>query len=76
MWQEFSEQLAIYWPFDQGTSWMLRVFLIVFMTMLVNYFSNRLFRRLHQRLMQTDTVWDDLLLSAARRPIAALICFR
>ncbi|WP_020679761.1 mechanosensitive ion channel family protein [Marinobacterium rhizophilum] len=73
MWQGLSEQLASYWPFEQGTSWMLRVFLIVFMTMLVNYFSNRLFRRLHLRLMQTDTVWDDLLLSAARRPIAALI---
>lgn len=73
MWQGLSEQLASYWPFEQGTSWMLRVFLIVFMTMLVNYFSNRLFRRLHLRFMQTDTVWDDLLLSAARRPIAALI---
>jgi MscS family membrane protein len=73
MWQEFSDQLANYWPFGQDTRWMLRVFLIVFMTMLVNYLSNRVFRRLHERLKQTSTVWDDLLLSAARRPIAALI---
>ncbi|UTW14362.1 mechanosensitive ion channel family protein [Marinobacterium rhizophilum] len=73
MWQEFGEQLANYWPFGQDTRWVLRVFLIVFMTMLVNYLSNRLFRRLHARFEQTTNVWDDLLLSAARRPIAALI---
>nr|WP_067294857.1 mechanosensitive ion channel family protein [Marinobacterium profundum] len=73
MWQEFSEQLANYWPFGQDTRWMLRVFFIVFMTMLVNYLSNRLFRRLNERLTLTSNVWDDLLLSAARRPIAVLI---
>jgi MscS family membrane protein len=73
MWQAFSEQLANYWPFGPETSWMLRVFLIVFMTMLLNYLSNRLFRRLSVRLELTSNVWDDLLLAAARRPIAALI---
>lgn len=73
MWQEFNEQLAYYWPFGPETSWMFRVFVIVFMIMLVNYLSNRLFHRLHQRLELTVNVWDDLLLAAARRPIAALI---
>lgn len=54
-------------------AWIFQVFLIVFLTMLVNFFSNRVFRRLEMQLAKTRNVWDDILLHAARRPVALLI---
>ncbi|MFC6672424.1 mechanosensitive ion channel family protein [Marinobacterium aestuariivivens] len=73
MWQEFIDQLLRYWPFGPESRWVIPVFLIVFFTMLANFLSNRVFGFLHERLSRTRTIWDDLLLNAARRPIAALI---
>lgn len=54
-------------------AWIYQVFLIVFLTMLANFISNRLFRRLEAQLAKTRNVWDDILLHAARRPIALMI---
>ena len=54
-------------------AWIFQVFLVVFVTMLVNFFSNRVFRRLEMQLAKTRNVWDDILLHAARRPVALLI---
>ncbi len=54
-------------------AWIFQVFLVVFVTMLVNFFSNRVFRRLEMQLAKTHNVWDDILLHAARRPVALLI---
>ncbi|RTE65702.1 mechanosensitive ion channel family protein [Amphritea opalescens] len=54
-------------------AWIFQVFLVVFITMLVNFISNRVFGRLEEQLAKTRNVWDDLLLHAARRPIAMLI---
>lgn len=58
---------------DQASIWIVQVFLVVFLTMLANFFSNRLFRRLELQLTKTKNVWDDILLAAARRPVALLI---
>ena len=54
-------------------AWILQVFVVVFLTMLANFISNRVFRRLEAQLVKTSNVWDDILLHAARRPIALLI---
>lgn len=54
-------------------AWIYQVFLIVFLTMLANFISNRVFRRLEAQLAKTRNVWDDILLHAARRPIALMI---
>ncbi|NVK39713.1 MAG: mechanosensitive ion channel family protein [Oceanospirillaceae bacterium] len=73
MWQEFIDQLLLYWPFGPESRWVIPVFLIVFLTMLANYLSNRLFAKLHDKLARTRNVWDDLVLDSARRPVAALV---
>ncbi|GGO80556.1 mechanosensitive ion channel protein MscS [Marinobacterium nitratireducens] len=73
MWQEFIDQLLLYWPFGPETRWVIPVFLIVFLTMLTNYLSNRMFGKLHDKLARTRNIWDDLLLDSARRPVAALV---
>ncbi|GGK69030.1 mechanosensitive ion channel family protein [Amphritea balenae] len=54
-------------------AWIIQVFIIIFVTMLVNFLSNRLFRRLETQLAKTRNVWDDILLHAARKPVAMLI---
>ncbi|MBR9867223.1 MAG: mechanosensitive ion channel [Oceanospirillales bacterium] len=54
-------------------AWIFQVFIVVFLTMLGNFISNRVFRRLEAQLAKTRNIWDDILLHAARRPIALLI---
>ncbi len=58
---------------DYEDAWILQVFVVVFLTMLVNFVSNRVFRRLEAQLAKTHNVWDDILLHAARRPVALMI---
>ncbi|MBN3560601.1 mechanosensitive ion channel family protein [Aliamphritea spongicola] len=54
-------------------SWIVVVFSIVFLTMLANFFSNRMFNRLAEQLAKTRNIWDDILLLAARKPVALMI---
>lgn len=70
---QFSELFNRYWPGGAESSWVMQVFIIVFMTMLANYLSNRVFHRLEIQLSNTRNVWDDILLAAARRPAALMI---
>ncbi len=70
---QFSELFNRYWPGGGESSWVMQVFIIVFMTMLANYLSNRVFHRLEIQLSNTRNVWDDILLAAARRPAALMI---
>ena len=55
------------------SNWVVLVFSIVFLTMLANFISNRFFNRLADQLMKTRNLWDDLLLLAARKPVALII---
>ncbi|MEH6575741.1 MAG: mechanosensitive ion channel family protein [Amphritea sp.] len=73
MLSEFSEWFNSYWPGDSESGWIMQLFVIVFMTMLANLLSNRVFRRLEVQLAKTHNVWDDIMLAAARRPVALLI---
>ncbi|MBT8140420.1 MAG: mechanosensitive ion channel family protein [Gammaproteobacteria bacterium] len=54
-------------------SWIVQVFVIVFLTLLANYIAKRLFDKLGKRLEQTSSPWDDALLGAARRPAGIFI---
>ncbi|MFA7553610.1 MAG: mechanosensitive ion channel domain-containing protein [Spongiibacteraceae bacterium] len=59
-----------------GTSdypWLIEVFLIVFVTALVNYLASLIFRKLQQQLEKTTNLWDDAMLEAARKPAGFLI---
>ena len=55
-------------------SWVMQVFVVVFITLLVSYFALVLLRRVRRTAAaRTQTVWDDSLLAAAGRPMQALI---
>ncbi|MGB5324087.1 MAG: mechanosensitive ion channel family protein [Pseudomonadales bacterium] len=56
-----------------GGSWVIQVFVVVFLTLLANYLARRLFDRLEERLRQTRNPWDDALLEAARKPASLFI---
>lgn len=53
--------------------WVIQVFVVVFGVLLLNYLLRRMLDRLHQRLSQTRTLWDDALIDAARRPLAWVV---
>ena len=59
--------------FSGEHTWVLHVFIIVLLTLLANFVAKRLLSRLHKQLEKTSTLWDDALIEAARKPLAALI---
>ena len=67
---ETTDYLAAY--FGRET-WIIQVFIVVFLTALLNWLQKRVLARLAVRLQATRTYWDDALLDAARRPFSFFI---
>jgi MscS family membrane protein len=57
----------------QANAWILQVFIVVFLTLLIDYFHKKLVVRLYEKLKKTHNFWDDALLNAARKPLSLLI---
>ncbi|MCP5161868.1 MAG: mechanosensitive ion channel family protein [Hahellaceae bacterium] len=57
------------------TTWQgsIEIFLVVAMTYVVSYLSNRFFMKLEKQLEKTRNLWDDTVLWAARKPMSVLI---
>lgn len=60
---------------QQEGSWFLvtQVFVVVFCTLLFDFFQKRLLKRLWHMLKRTTHHWDDILVDALRRPLSLLI---
>ena len=54
-------------------SWVIQVFLIVFLTLLLNFVLKRVFARLQVTLETTRTVWDHSVFEAMRAPLRAVV---
>ncbi|MFT5133071.1 MAG: MscS family membrane protein [Gammaproteobacteria bacterium] len=54
-------------------SWVIQVFVIVFISLLIDWIQKRLLRKLNKKLAKTKNYWDDTLVEAAQRPLTALI---
>lgn len=55
---------------EQAThDWVLHVFIVVFLTLLLNYFLRKFFSKLEQQARKTKNLWDDSLLEACRKPV-------
>lgn len=54
-------------------SWVVQVFIVVFVALLASYFQRKLLARLQRRLEHTRNPWDDALVEALRRPLTLLI---
>lgn len=72
---DISQEQVINWMSQpqSGYLWVSQVFVIVFLTMLANYFIKKFFSRLEIQLLKTDNLWDDALLKAARKPMRFLV---
>ena len=53
--------------------WVVQVFVIIFLTLTLKFVSKKFMNRLQKRFIQTDNIWDDALIIAARRPVNLLI---
>ena len=73
MQEQFSQVFSWLGLNGHNDIWILQIFVVIFLAMLANFFSNRLFRKLEAQLARTKNVWDDILLHAARKPVALLI---
>ena len=67
---ETADYLAAY--FGRET-WIIQVFIVVFLAALLNWLQKRVLARLAVKLRATRTYWDDALLDAARRPFSFFI---
>ncbi len=54
-------------------AWITQVFIVVFISLLIAAMQKALFNRLHERLLKTNTFWDDALVDALRRPATVFI---
>ncbi|MFB3101120.1 MAG: mechanosensitive ion channel family protein, partial [Gammaproteobacteria bacterium] len=57
-----------------SNSWVVAtVFIVVFLTLLINFLQKRILGKLLAKLQETRIYWDDALVDAARRPLTILI---
>ena len=54
-------------------TWVIQVFVVVLITLIINFMQKRTLRRVFARAEQTVNLWDDAFLSALQRPLNLLI---
>jgi MscS family membrane protein len=54
-------------------AWIAELFVIVFLTLVVDAIQKIILRRLEKRLKQTKTIWDDALVYSVRAPISVIV---
>ncbi len=69
-WSDFFEWVQSYL---KDENWIVQVFIVVFVTALINWIQKRVLSKLVTKLERTRTYWDDALLDAARKPLVFLI---
>lgn len=53
--------------------WLWQVFVIVFLTLVANFFAKRFLAGLEKQFSKTDNLWDDAFLAAVQRPATVMI---
>ncbi len=68
------EKLQHYLPFLQQTeTWIIQVFVIVFVALLLDLVQKRVLRRIKRQFDKTPNLWDDALIHAIIKPLSVLI---
>ncbi|MEC7641265.1 MAG: mechanosensitive ion channel family protein [Nitrospinota bacterium] len=58
---------------SRGNSYVLQSFVVVFTTLLVDYFQRKILKRLHGQLQKTPSLWDDAVVEALTKPLTLII---
>lgn len=53
--------------------WTTQVFIVVFITLLLDFFQKRVLKRIKRQLEKTPNLWDDALIESLRLPLTVLI---
>lgn len=53
--------------------WITQVFIVVFISLLTDFFQKRVLNRLQSKFESTKNLWDDALINALRTPLSLLI---
>jgi len=53
--------------------WVVQVFVVVFLTLVVNYLQKRMLNKLQVQIEKTRTLWDDAVFNAVKKPLTMLI---
>jgi MscS family membrane protein len=67
------EELKKFFAFSTEYTWVMQAFLVVLLTLVVNYFVRKVFDRLATVAEQTSTKFDDILIDTARKPVRFFI---
>lgn len=54
-------------------TWIAQVFVVIFTSLVINFFQKRTLNRIHKKLQETQNPWDDLLIESLKKPITLLI---
>ncbi len=55
------------------SGWIVQVFVVVFVTLMLDFIQKGVLSRIHKRLAKTKTLWDDALVESIRAPLSLLI---
>ena len=70
MFEELMTRLGIE---GSETSWIIQVFVVVFLALLLDFLQKRIVSHIAKKAKNTNTLWDDALLRAISRPLSLLI---
>ncbi len=73
MWEQWIKFISNLSATGQDTDWAVQIFAVILVTMFASFITGFLLRRLESRLSKTQTLWDDALIFALRRPLRAVI---
>lgn len=71
--EEWLASLGVPTGFLTENTWIYQVFAVVFLTLLLSYIIGLVFNRLCRYAETSSSVWDDVLLESARKPVRVLI---
>ncbi|RLA02903.1 MAG: mechanosensitive ion channel family protein [Gammaproteobacteria bacterium] len=54
-------------------SWAIQIFIVVFITLFINFIWRRYYLSVHNKLNQTKNLWDDALWGSLHKPVGVLI---
>lgn len=54
-------------------SWLIQVFIVVFITLLIDFIQKRVVDRVYRQFQETNSYWDDALVDAIRTPLRVVI---
>ncbi len=70
---QISDYLVKALTLEKEAAWLVQIFVIVLVTLLASFFAGKVMDRLHRKLEGTRSVWDNVAMDAAQKPVRLLV---